>query len=174
MAALSWTAIEDALVAWLESAAGVGAIWANQTGEQPLMPYGTLKITGPRQSTPTPEVANVTNLDNPAGQEIEQTVIMRGEITVSCQVFSQVTAGAGTARELLQQARIALFLPARRQALADAGLALVQAGDTQDLTALLETTWQSRAAMDVRFNVVDTATERTGYIATVNVTGSAT
>lgn len=171
---LNWLTVENALQAWLKGAVGGEVIWSNQDGCQPSMPYGTLKISGPRQSSPTPEILNTTNLSNPAGQEIEQTVVLHGQITVSCQVYARPTTGAGTARELLEQARKALFLPTQRERLRAAGLALVEAGDTQDLTALLETTWQSRAVMDVRFNVVDTASEKTGYIATVNVTGRTT
>jgi hypothetical protein len=172
---LSWTDIENALVTWLEAEIGPGqVIWANQGGAQPKMPYGTLKIGGPRPSSPTPEVLNSTNLTNPAGQEIEQTVIGHGEITVSCQIFAFPTTGHLTARQALERAKLRLYLPTTRAALRVAGLALVQAGDTQDLTALLETSWQSRAAMDVRFNVVDSMTEKTGYIDTANVTGSAT
>jgi hypothetical protein len=172
---LDWTAIENALVVWVEHTLGEGqVIWADQEGPQPGMPYATLKITGRRSMTPTPELHHYTDLGNPAGEEVEQTVIDHQEITVSCQVFALNTTGAKTARDLLGRVRMSIFLPARLTALREAGLALVEAGDTQDLTALLETTWQSRAALDVRFNTVDTATEKTGYIETVSATGSYT
>jgi len=171
---LSWTAIERAIVNHVKAATGIEVIFADQVGEQPLMPYATIKINGPRALSPQPEILLGYDSGAPAGQEVTQTVILHGEIQVSIQTYSQITAGAGTARELLEQVRRTLFLPGRRDLLSAAGLALLAASDTQDLSVLLEATWQSRAAMDVRFNMVDdSAKDSTGYIATANVTGSA-
>jgi hypothetical protein len=171
----SWPAAEDALIAWLEVAVGGGkAIWADQGGSQPLMPYATAKIMATKSIADRPERIRSFEPTAPAGLEVQETIVERSIVTVTCQVFSAVTTGAGTAREYLREAKKSLFLPTQRAALAAAGLAVVDAGDTQDLSALLETTWQSRAAMDVRFSIVDTASEGTGYIAGANLSGSAT
>ena len=167
---LAWSAIENVLHAWFSKAINGTVIWSNQSGTQPATPYGMLKLTGPRQSSPLPEIASIPTDDDVS---IDETVIIHGEITVSCQVFAAPTTGPGTARELLENARLALHLPSQRATFSRVGLALVAAGDTRDLTALIETDWQSRAAMDVRFNVVDVASERIETIAEVNITGSA-
>ncbi len=175
--ALDWQTIENALQTWIVAATGLptsAVIFASQNAPAPAMPYATIKISGPRGTMAQPALQIETNLLNPAGEEIEQTVTLHQEVTVSCQVYAAATAGTGTAKEYLEKARTALFLPTRLDALSTAGLAVVEMGDTQDLTALLGTAWESRAAMDVRMNLVDTAVEKTGYIATVETTDETT
>jgi hypothetical protein len=169
---MTWTTLENALRVWMEGTFGAGkVIWSSQDAPEPALPYASLQLTGPRPASSLLEVHNTTNLANPAGQEIEQTVTMHGELTLVCQAHAAPTCGSSTAKELLQAARMRLFLPSVLYALEQAGLAVLGAGDTQDLTAILETKFRSRAAMSVRLEVVDTLIEKTGYIATANVTG---
>jgi hypothetical protein len=165
--ALDWHTIQDALLAWLSTGTGLRVFWADQNAPQIARPYATIKlIGGPVKVASLDEQQDVTNLANSAGQEIEQTIRGQREITASCQVFTDDTVSAA-AYTLLGAAVTALSLPSVRDSLSSVGLALIEPGAIQDISALFEAKWQSRAQVDVRFRFVDVAVEKTGYIATV-------
>lgn len=167
--AIGWSDIEAAILAWFKASSGLSAvIWANQTAPQPALPYATLLIRPPARLAAQDDVQEVYVGSNPAGQEVELRQKGVREISVSCQVFSAAVRGAGTAREILAKAQTGLETPSLRQALYQAGLSVVDEGAITDVSALVETKYQSRAAMDVLFYCVDEVTEKTGYIETVN------
>jgi hypothetical protein len=160
-------AFENALHAWVAGAAGVEAIWSSQNAPAPALPYLTLRLVGPVRLGD--QLASRTNLANPAGQEIERTLTEHEEWTLSVHAFASPATGASAARALLQAAALKMQLPSQRDALSASGLALVEVGDTSDLTALVGSQHESRAQMDVRLRTVDQATEKTGYIAKVGL-----
>lgn len=169
--------IETALVTWLSTATGATAILYGQKGTQPPLPYATIRVTGPRTA------ANSSSISHPAvqtfdpsrvGEEIERRFHAQLELTVSVQAFTEPTAGGSSAKALLQLAKRSLALDATLQDLRAAGLALIEVGDTQDLTGLLDTGFQGRAVMDLRLLVADEVAERTGFIAEAAVTSSTT
>lgn len=149
-------AIENALHAWVAAALGVETIWAGQNAPAPALTYATLRLSGPFGHGA--ELSSATNLSNPAGQEIEQTVSEQQEWSLSVQVY-----GSG-ALALLAAAKLKLQLPSALEAVRAAGVAVVEAGDTQDVSALIGSQLETRALMDVRIRTVDQATERIGYI----------
>jgi hypothetical protein len=169
--ALDWTAIENALHAWLAASTGLAAanvIWSNQSNPQPARPYVTMKML---------DLGHVgrdalTHAYDPTAvprAELTTTVDGRRELTIAVQVFSASTTGAATARALLTKAQTALSLPGVQSVLSAAGLAILNEGRITDLTELLETRWQSRASVDVQFNCVDSAQETTGFIESVDL-----
>jgi hypothetical protein len=160
------TAMENALHAWVSAALAFDVIWADQNAPAPAIParggrYGTIRLTGPFGQGA--ELASATNLSNPAGQEIEQTVSEQQEWSLSVQVYG------ANARAQLAGAKLKLQLPAALEALRAAGVAVVDVGDTQDVSALVGSQIETRALMDVRIRTVDSATERTGYIDRVGI-----
>ncbi len=173
---LSFDAIELALIAWLEPSIGTGkVILSKQKGPQPAVPYATISITGPRPaSSPWPSLVQSYDAAQPQGSEIEMRAVFEREITVSVQAYTAATRGDSSAKALLSRAGARLGLPGVLDALRAAGLALVGTGDTQDVSALLDTAYQGRAALDLQFLVSDEVAERTGYVETLGITGGAT
>lgn len=170
--AFNWTAAENAIRSWFVAGSGLpdgSVVWADQAMPQPGTPYATLKITSAVRVGALDETTDATNLDG-NGQPVSVTTTVQGvrEIHVSCQVFAAPVTGSGTAREYLLSAQTALELPNVRYSFLTAGLSGPDAGAISDISALLETQFQARAAMDVRFYVVDTAAETNGFIETVN------
>ncbi len=174
---LSFPAIESALVACVETASGLTGkvVLAPQTAPQPAMPYATVRISGPRPAGgPWPRIIQSFDAAQPAGQEVGLQAVVDEELTVSLQVFTPLPYGAASARALMAQIRVALALSTSLDPLRAAGLALVDVGDIQDLSALLDTAFQGRAAMDLRFLVADDVMERTGYVGSVGISGTVT
>ena len=167
--ALAWATLEDAIYTWFVAASGLSRVyWAEQNVPQRDETFAVLKIiAGPIQVGTADQVALTTNLAAP-GAEVVHTVHGDREMTLNCQVVSRTITSANTARDYLSKAQTGLFLPTRRAALQTAGWAPIDAGAITDLTALMGPDFHSRASMDVRFRIRDTATESTGYIATVD------
>ena len=163
---------ENVLHDWLAAKTGLKVILGDQGGPRPGgAGYATLKVT---EGQTLGQPAEVRRGDNPApsgngGDEVEFDAILRGEVLAQVQVFTTATTGNSSARALLSAARAALELPSQRAAFRAAGLALIDRGTIQDVTALLETRFEGRAALQVRFHAVQKVSEFTGYIATVNV-----
>lgn len=166
---LDWRQVQNTLRDAFRAASGLSSvIWARQNAPQPARPYATLQvIAGPLRLGALDEENDVYQAGNAAGEEIEQTFKGQREFTLSCQVFADTTADAGTAYDYLSRAMSGLSLPSAQSLFVNVGLAVVSANGIQDLSALLETKWQSRAQMDVRFRIADSVVEKTGYIATV-------
>jgi len=170
---ITWTTVENAVQAWFAAASGVPSAsvrWANQKVPRPSRPYAELKRISVSDEGTFDELRLSFDGAQPAGQEIGVTTYGPRRVLVSCQVFSDVVTGAGTASEYVELARSALSLPSVLSALRAGGLSLVNRGGTRDLSALVETASESRAQLDVTFSVADCATDRTGYFDTVVVT----
>ena len=175
---INWTEIEDAIHASFVSATGMTAtkvLWGEQANPQPVRPFATLKImSGPVRLGGVDEVRKSYNPAAPLQQEITHEVSGQREITVECQVFSDNVHGANAARAILSKLQTGLFLPTIRYALNTAGLSLMASDSIVDLTAIVATKFQSRANLDLRFNLVDTASQLHGYIETAQVAGDYT
>lgn len=169
---LDFAAMENALHAWLTAETGVQVILSRQGGPRPGDSYATLRVSeGATHGFP----AEVRRKVNPApsgdgGDELQQDAVLRKELVASVQAFTPADTGNASAQALLSRAQAGLEKPSRLEAFRAAGLALVDRGTVQDVTALLETRFEGRAALQVRFLVWDKVSDFTGYIATANVT----
>jgi hypothetical protein len=164
--AANWPVIELALRAWVKAGSGLGdefVIWANQSASRPAGPHITLKLDGPL-TVGLDGVDHNYDENRPEGEEIELKAEGTRELIVMLQAFGGDPTGSSSARALLSKVLTALALPTRRDALAAAGVTPFDAGQVQDLTALLETKFESRAALEARFYLVDDASEFTTYI----------
>lgn len=175
---MSWVAVENALVAWIRAASGLpesAVLLANQKATQPALPFIELKLSPPRRSfSSRPSVVQSYDGSAPAGQEIALTAVFEIEITVQLQAFTDPTSGDSDARSLLQQVHDSLGLESTLQPLRDVGLGLSDAGDIVDLTALANTKFQGRAALDIVFITSSEAVEKNTYVATIGLTSTVT
>jgi hypothetical protein len=172
---LSLSSFEAALVAWLAPTFGADHVMLKgEKGAQPDLPYAMISITGPRRAG-APRGSVFQSFDGAqVGQEVELRVVVEEELGVSVQAYTSAKNGSTSAKALLAAAKLQLLLPSVHDALSAAGLALIEAGDTQDVSALLETGFQGRAVLDLRFLVTDEAAERTGYVDRLGIIGGVT
>ena|GEM_PF-2213318 len=163
-------AIEAALVAWVATQTGRPAIWANQTGPQPKMPYSTLQIVGVPTITDERRFHHAPEGADPRDVEIEA----RGEhqVTLSLNFFSRQGGTFDpekTALHLAQKVRASLGLPSVLEELRNVGLSFIDATPIQDLTFLQDEAFIERRQMDVRFALASSVSEVVEGIATVEV-----
>jgi hypothetical protein len=188
---IAWSTVQDALSAWVAESSGLNAakfeydeghgfdsgdfgdspvLWVNQPAPQPRLPYATLKLSPLRRlGGNVIPISYIFDPLQPNGKELLYTATGQNEITCTVEVFSDIVTGAGTAMEFLENALAALMLPGVYGTLQLAGLALVAWSPPLDLSVLIATGYQSRASSDVRFYIVDTASERQGYITEMDV-----
>jgi len=169
--AIDWKTVRDAIYDWAHNSTGLDIEWSNQRRAQSARPYGVLNMIGPPKMLGGDDALVIsTDLSAGAGREIQQTYFGNREITVSLQIFSSTTAGMGQAMEYMSLAQSALnresfFLP-----LLAAGVSVVNFGPPTDMSGVESATYVSRAALPVKFAVVDKTVDQTGYIETVEIT----
>lgn len=172
--AISWAAVEAAIATWVNAATGLFVIWTGQNNPRPSDDFAQLKLLDLPLPPGQPELVSSYNPAAPSGQEIEFDWRVHGDFTVSINFFSAAVIGNTAARAVATAARNSMWLESNRAALAAVAVAVVEIGTVRNLTALIDTRYEGRAQLDVRFRACDGASETTGYIATVNVTGSPT
>lgn len=167
----TWTQIEDALTAWVRTASGLAdgkVIFAEQDVPEPALPYVTVRI-GPVLPVGQDELSTTTDLGRAAGQEIEMKVTGVREFSVSIQSHTDQTTGAGTSRETLAKIQTSLKLPTVRDGLNAVGLSPFDIGQIQNVSLLVQTKFEHRSILEVRFYSNETLSEYTGYINTVSL-----
>jgi hypothetical protein len=188
---ISWSAVEKALVVWVRDSlslldalaaptgfplpGNIPVIWADQNGQRPGQPFVTLRRDAGQALNPNEDELVVSMNPSPTtADEIQMDTRVVTEFTVSVQVFTKDTRGDFSANALASVIRNRLSMQSQLDAFRPLGLAVVARGSVQNLTDLLETGFEGRAVMDVRFRVTDGTTEFVGYIGTANVTESLT
>ena len=169
--ALDWSAVQLALFDAVKSClgSGVNVYWAS-LGAEPMAakPVALLQVT-------SQDVA-AQYLGGGAFDELRQTddpdvpaITSFRRHTLSVMVYSNVMVGTGSARALVQTISRGLQTDPIAVPLLKAGVAVVHVEPAQDLTALLDTRGESRAALDLWFVTVDQTADATRYIATADV-----
>lgn len=162
-------AIEQAAVQWLEAATGLPVHLAEQPGAPtPAGDFLTLRL-GDVGGVGVPREVHRDVAGAPLGEELEISAEQDGVLALSVQAFTRATTGPTAARALLSRAALALALPTRQGAFAAAGAGVLGWSPIQNLTALIDPSWQGRALLEVSLHVVESASERTGYIETVDL-----
>lgn len=170
MAGTYWTTAENALQAWASARSGAPAIWANQNGTRPPLPYVTLQITAGPGRIGQDEIALTVDATAPAGQDLVMTHRGPRTITLSVNVYADpVTTGASAPARAGALADT-LSLESVRDALRAAGLMVSTVGPVRDLTQLVDTAYESRAQFDVQLYARSEVSERTTFIETVDFT----
>jgi len=169
---MDWTAIEDALHAWVVSATGYAAarvLWRDQDANAKVADRITLHISGPIVLG-TDERVSATELLEPAGQEI--TLSVRGDREWSLQVecYTGATTTTSDAKGILSKLQTVGQLPSKLALLDAQAISLFDLGSVQYAPEIREVAFQGRALLLMRFYSRDVATEKTGYIAEVEIT----
>lgn len=164
--AIDWTGVKSAIRGWFLPATGLAdgaVIWANQTGPRPAVPFAEINF---RAGITRLGAYDEERLDpNTAGNIIR---VAQRKLTVSCHTY-----GPG-AIALMETAQEALDTYAARSALASGGLYVSDRGKIQDLTKLLETTFEERAQLDVVFALAAITNENVGAAAQISINGTFT
>ncbi len=170
---MNWTAIEDALHAWVVASTGYLAtrvLWRDQnTINAPLADHITLHLNGPLVLG-TDEQLDRTDLLQPPGQEIILSVQGDREWSLEVQCYTGQTTTSADAKGILSTLQTVGQLPSKRALLTAQGISLFDLGSVQYTPEIREVAYQGRALLLMRFYSRDVATERTGYIAEVEVT----
>jgi hypothetical protein len=164
---ISWQEVEDALQGWLQSSAGVTAIWAEQSGTRPEYPYAALSVRAVDDWPGFAEARLDYDAARPAGSEVRIRTVKPVTVVLGVEMFSRATIGDDAAFALLNKARRALEAPATRAALVAAGFPHVDSGPVQRVPTLVQTAFEGRALMEARFGSVDGVESLLGYIASL-------
>lgn len=174
---MNFTALENALLAWLTSSTGLaaGSVYLAHQDGLALPPGQCIVLSvGDVMAVGQDEVTQVYNSGAPAGQEIVTTA--RGVRTLEATVsfYGPETVGDATARTMAIAAMSGLGLWAIRDALNEAGLGVSRVGTVKWLPRIEGVEWKGRAVLDVTFAVRSEATATTTYIERVSGTGEVT
>jgi len=168
-----WPSIEDAIYDWFFGSTGISTDWASQKRPNRDYPFATLKRTvGTSRIAFSDEINEETDLGQDVGQEVGLSAQGDREFMVYCQVRTGDDAPDLNANNYMEIAEARLQLPSIKQSFRDAGFSLVEAEPIRDLDEVIGTQWISGCSMDVRFRILSTFTERTGYIEKVEVGGT--
>lgn len=170
---IAWTTLENAIQAFFVAASGLTVIWGNQAGPRPAYPYGTVSII----SGPTPvgiDELRTVAADPPVAIPDEGGVLSavgNRDITVSFQVFGPAGSVAPTAHARSYAAAVvaAFELPLYGDALKLAGVAIREIIPINLPDRQVADSWQSRAAVDVRFGIVSEVSQPIHVIESVEV-----
>lgn len=170
---ISWSTVQSALVTWIRTGSGYASgkvIWANQDGGRPSGNFCTVNLTA---MTPlgaldelrrTQDLGRAGNGVDTVGTEIEHKVHGLRELAISVQCFTTEKTGDNCARAVLSKVQASLMLPTPRFALRDAGLGPFDRGVIRDVSALLDSDFEARAVLDLRFYVSEEVAEFSTYI----------
>lgn len=171
------TAIKNAIHAWVMAASGYAGnrcIFTKQNGALPQQPpagtYITIRIEGDWTALGIDEVQRTHDAGAPAGEEITHAVQGQREFSVSLQAFGANTDEDNGPRDVLLKVQAALGLPSRAAAFDAASISCFDSGSVGYLPEVKPAGFEARATLDCRFYATATASEKTGYIETVNAT----
>lgn len=174
MATFTWPNVQDALYDAVKAALPTCTVYwefaTSNNGAQfpiPAKPFCALNMTS-RDIAPglqgSDEVQNTTTAGTVSYSHHRRHVL-------SVNVYSNTAYGANHAVALLGALKRELRKDSRILALRQAGCKAWPSGPIQDLTALLDTRAESRAQCEVLVATLESSTEATGWIETVDLTG---
>ncbi len=184
---MSLADVEDAIRAWVKTTSGLAdrnVYFADQKVERPTGAYATIRLDGLESMGAVDPVMSYYDAGRPAGMELELRVEGQRALHVTVAVYGAPTTdtagdtypidlagslGQSSAVEIASRIRTAIQLPTIRGALTAAGLSPIDIGTVQNLGTLLGTIFDGRAQFEVEFYLVETASEYTGYVETVEV-----
>jgi hypothetical protein len=108
--------------------------------------------------------------DPVVGTELLIDYTTPAEFMLRVQVFTAEVRGNSAAPALLSKIHSYLETETARDALASAGLVVIDRGSIQNLTALVETRFEGRASLDIRMRFADGGQETATYIGSVELT----
>jgi hypothetical protein len=176
------TDLEDALQAWAKSTAGVEAFWVRQKVKGPAAGWLTLHLDGPRTLSQQPErwhdfvgssevPGPLPGELNPPGEEIQHSARDNESWSLQIQAYTKNNTGEADSASLLRRLKNSLKLQGTLATLRAASITVAEVGDIHDVSVVIETEWQDRAAMTILLWTADVSTERTTFIETAEGQG---
>lgn len=172
--------VEDLIIAAIVFASGLSAdgesaavIWQDQSVPSPSTDHIQLIVQTITKLSPASPTE--TQRDNPTpveGSEILIGVEWNYEISVRVNYYAQAVSGTSSALEKLRATIARLDLEEPSEDLETGGLVYVEGGEVQNVSAILETQFESRAICDLRFRCVMTEETDTTYIESADVSGT--
>lgn len=135
-------------------------LWANYNQSTPQRPFATLQIINSQSG-------NETHTATGAGG----ATVMRMDTTLTLQIQVYADATPFEAFDIARHARQRAHLTTERQLLRADGLAMVDVLSVTDAPALVGTTWESRAIMDMQLRTLTTLSDNVGLIERVEIVG---
>ena len=170
MPAVTYATIETSLCKWLHDVTGYPAIMNAQNAPQPQKPY--FDVTLRTRDNPGPVAG--AGLDEmrptPVPGVVSWTKFRTLTVQVNC--YSNSVTGDTHAAAIMTEAIESLALQSVQYALQnDAHLRVLPVqSPVNDISALLDTRGESRAVVEVTFNVVSALAENVSWIETLNDT----
>lgn len=169
---MNWTTLENALHAWVVSATGYPAnrvLWRDQNANAKVADHITLHLSGPIVLG-TDELKSTTDLLQPPGQEVTLAVSGDREWSLQVECFTGQVTTSSDAKSILSTLQTVGQLPSKLALLDAQGISLFDLGSVQYAPEIREVAFQGRALLLMRFYSRDVASEKTGYIAEVEIT----
>lgn len=170
----SWTAVEDAIRAWVVAATGLTGdrvIFGEQDGTAPtpgVNPSVVVSLGNTNEYSSEPGVESV----NTIAQTVTFRTISTLGIKATFKAFSKKATGELTARALLVKVQQYSSLDSILFSLNQAGLGLLKYSDVQNAPKIVNASWESQASFEVHFCAMATASETIPYIAHVRGEGT--
>jgi hypothetical protein len=179
-ALVSWADLEAAIVSAVKLALpATTVIWEDQGANRPALPYLSLRVSDEECLSELPEQIPATNPTGAVGTVGPPIVVgtelllqrrVPSEFQLRVQAFSAAVVGVSSARALLATMHNGLDLTSCRDVLTAVGLAIVERGVVQNLSGLIETKFEGRAALDIRMRYTDGVDETATHISTAEIT----
>lgn len=164
--------LELALTAWVRAVLGLAdshVLIADQNFTPPAADYVTIRLGGLVRIGGVDGIEWSYDENGAAGQEITLSSDGPRNVTASLQAITRAPRGASSAAAWLETLQASLALPTYREPLNAVGLGVIDVGTVQNVPKVYGASTEGRATLDVRFHVVQTASEKLGYIETVEV-----
>ena len=143
-----WPSLQIALEHVFESATGIPFVWDDEPAKVMPKPYGVLALG--QSITIGRDFSRYSFRDSCSSLE----TLGHRELTINVQVFSRQPRGDGSARSLIEMARLSLANPVYRDELRSAGLVFVENHPVVNLDFTFQNRKENRCAFDVVFRLV--------------------
>ena len=155
--------IEDAVYAVASAATGVPWIVANQDGDRPARPYGTLFV-----ASAEPLSLGDTRSTFDAGTDaFDETLVEVYEVAVSLNAFGREAA------DVLAAVRDAMVRPSSFVGVVGAvRLGVLRFGSIRDLSEVVSAAWEHRAQVDVLLSARFDSTISVDRVDSVDISGA--
>jgi hypothetical protein len=166
---MNLTDFQTAIQAQVKLATGFDnghVIWAKQSRKRPSRPFIELDDLDDETTNFTEDSVADAAVPTP-GAEIELTSKEHVEINVQVRVFSSDVTGSNNAFNVAKKIRAFFARESTTAALVD--IALVSRDTVREASLVLETEYEGRAVLTLKFRVADLETETTTFIETATV-----
>lgn len=147
---IAWADVEAALIAWAQGVCPelTAVIFGRQNGPQPDRPYVVLDTVSLAQLG-SDDIRYEFVAINPPLEQHKVTIAGQRRWALSVNVIAATGGPSAHALSFAERLRTSLALPGVLDPLLAEEISVIDAGDVQDLTALEDTEWVSRAQFDL-------------------------